>query len=100
MLFIIGKTLSVSKKIIPGIYVINAPLLPPRGASIRYGAFNREERITQNSIQRGVSIRYWAFIGSWAFARSFTVSDGGVGLHCSSPARNRRNLKDYDQLLD
>ena len=29
MLFIIGKTLSVSEKIIPGIYVINAPPLPP-----------------------------------------------------------------------
>ena len=77
MLFIIGKTLSVMEKIIPGIYVINAPPLPPRGVSNSNGAFNREERITQSSIQRGVSIRYLAFIGSWAFTRSFTVSDGG-----------------------
>ena len=37
-------------------------------ASIREGAFNREGRLTQNSIQRGASIRYGAFI------RSFTVS--------------------------
>ena len=37
------------------------------------GAFNREGRLTQNSIQRGVSIRYGAFIGSWAFIRSFKV---------------------------
>ena len=31
-------------------------------------------RLTQNSIQRGASIRYGAFIGSWVFIRSFTVS--------------------------
>ena len=30
-------------------------------------------RLTQNSIHRGASIRYGAFIGSWAFIRSFTV---------------------------
>ena len=77
MLFIIGKTLSVMEKVIPGIYVKKAPPLPPRGVSNRYAAFNREEHITQNSIQRGVSIRYWAFIGSWVFTTSFTVSDGG-----------------------
>ena len=51
------------KKIISGIYVINAP----RGRLYDRG------RLTQNSIQRGVSIRYGAFIGSWAFIRSFTV---------------------------
>ena len=32
-----------------------------------------EGRLTQNSIQRGASIRYGALIGSWAFIRSFTV---------------------------
>ena len=50
MLFILGKTLSVMEKIIiSGIYVIKGG------------------RLTQNSIQRGASIRYGAFI------RSFTV---------------------------
>ena len=53
----------------------------------KYGfmAFNREGRLTQNSVQRGVSIRYGAFIGSWAFIRSFTVClprecGSGVGV--------------------
>ena len=64
MLFILGKTLSVMEKIISGIYVINAPL---------GGRLLDRGRLTQNSIQRGASIRYGAFIGSWAFIRSFTV---------------------------
>ena len=42
--------------------------------SIREGAFNSEGHLTQNSIQKGASVRYAAFIGSWAFIRSFTVS--------------------------
>ena len=46
--------------------------MPPRGA------FNREGRLTQNSIQRGASIRYGALIGSWVFIRSFTVMQLGI----------------------
>ena len=63
MLYILGKILSVMEKIIiSGIYVIKEGR-----------AFNREGRLTQNSTQRGASIRYGALIGSWAFIRSFTV---------------------------
>ena len=61
MLFILGKTLVMEKIIISVIYVIKGGRLLDRG------------RLTQNSIQRGVSIRYGAFIGSCAFIRSFTV---------------------------
>ena len=61
MLFILGKTSVMEKIIISVIYVIKGGRLLDRG------------RLTQHSIQRGVSIRYGAFIGSWAFIRSFTV---------------------------
>ena len=50
MLFIIGKTLSVMEKI-NSWDICNKR--PPRGAFIRYGAFNGEGRITQNSIRGG-----------------------------------------------
>ena len=43
--------ISYGKKLIPGIYVINAP--PPKGAFIKYRGVNGEGRITQNSILRG-----------------------------------------------
>ena len=63
MFFILGKT-SVMEKKNSEIYVINAPL---------GGRLLDRGRLTQNSIQRGASIRYGAFIGSWAFIKSFTV---------------------------
>ena len=64
----LGRHYQLWKKIISGIYVINAPL----GASIRQGAFNREGR-NPKFYAVGASIRYGAFIRSWAFIRSFTV---------------------------
>ena len=70
MLFILGKTLSVMEKKILGLCNKRPSR---RGRLLDRGGFNREERLTQNSIQRGASIRYGAFIGSWAFIRSFTV---------------------------
>ena len=84
MLFILGKTLSVMEKISFWHLCNKRPL----------GGLLNRGRLTQNSIQRRGSVRYGAFIGSWAFIRSFTVSN------IFAAQRAKQQLILYTKILD